>query len=292
MKSITVSESFTEVIPLPNESSSATLPFKVYLGSDGSEFDSGNLEYIVGIQWKLDFTPIVLDEIYIVEVSNEDGDIIFSQSYQAKGTVTDAAENASVAVSRTEIVNKALTLIGAQPITNLTDDTNNANIMNRVYKTALKSLLSECCWNFATKRSLLVESTEEMDWNYSGEGYVYVRPSDCIRIFGTNDDSATWREEGDYIISDTTALGIKYVYYNDVPYKFPPSFVEAFVDLLAYQAAFMIVNSSSKAEMMLEKYEKVSLPKARSENAQVGTQQTMRDDAWELAKYANGGGEA
>jgi hypothetical protein len=46
----------------------------------------------------------------------------------------------------------------------------------------------------------------------------------------------------------------------------------------------MILNSKSVAQSYLEKYEKVSLPKARSENSQVGTQQYLKDDEWVLAK--------
>jgi hypothetical protein len=187
-------------------------------------------------------------------------------------------------MTKVEIINKSLTLIGAAPIVNITDDTNNARIMNRVYDLSLRSILSETCWNFATKRKLLATSTTALEWYDTGVSTVYARPSDVIRIFGTNDDNAVWREEGDYIISDTAGLGVKYVYYLDTPSKYPASFVDAFVDRLASDAAFMILNNSNIAQKYLEKYEKVSLSKARSENAQIGTQQYLKDDEWVLAK--------
>ena len=186
--------------------------------------------------------------------------------------------------TKTEIINKALTLIGANPIVSITDSSNNARIMNRAYDTSLRSILSECMWNFAVKRRLLATSADTLDWYDSGVTQVYAKPSDCIRIFGTNDDNATWKEEGDYILSDTSGLGVKYVYYIDDPSKFPSSFVDAFVDRLASDAAYMIINSASTAQALLEKYYKVSLPRARSENAQIGTQQYLKDDAWTLAK--------
>jgi len=188
-------------------------------------------------------------------------------------------------MTKTELINKALTLIGAAPITSIDDSTNNARIMNRVYDSSLRSILSECCWNFATKRKLLATSSETLDWYDTGVTIIYGKPSDCIRIFGTNDDAATWKEEGDLIMSDTTGLGIRYVYYMDTTSKFPSSFAEALVDRLASDTAFMVLNNSKIAQAYLEKYERVSLPKARSENAQVGTQQYLKDDAWENAKY-------
>lgn len=189
-----------------------------------------------------------------------------------------------MAISKTEIINKSLTLVGANPITNIDDDTNNARIVNRVFEISLRSILSECKWNFATIRKLLALLDVDLEWYYTGEVYVYQRPINCIRIFGTNDDDATWREEGDYIISDTSGLGIIYVRYFDDTTKFPSSFIEAFSDKLCSDICFMITNSSSKAESFLQKYEQVSLPKARSENAQTGRQQYSKDDAWERAR--------
>lgn len=192
-----------------------------------------------------------------------------------------------MAVSRTEIVNKALTLVGANPIVNLTDDTQNARVVNRVYEIALKSILSETLWRFATRRKLLAQSADTLEWYDTGEVYVYVKPNLCVRVFGTNDEKATWREEGDYIISDTDDLGVRFVYYHNEPSKYPASFAEAFVDKLCADIAFMILNSKTVAEVFLEKYEKVSLAKALAENAQTGTPIYQQDDAWVLAK--NGG---
>lgn len=192
-----------------------------------------------------------------------------------------------MSVTKTSLVNKALTIAGATPITNITDDTNNARIINRVYEIALKSILGECRWNFCTERALLVSSATTKAWYYQGETCVYVRPSTCIRIFGTNDDNAEWREEGDYIVSDTTGLGIIYTYYLDDPSKYPSSFVEAFIDKLCSDIGYMIINDVRIAQAFLEKYEKVSLPKAMAENAQIGKAQYLKDDAWELAKYNN-----
>lgn len=193
-----------------------------------------------------------------------------------------------MAISKVELINKSLTLLGANPITSIDDSTNNARIVNRVYEVSLRSILSECKWNFATKRALLSVVTDTMAWYYTNETYVYQKPIDLIRIFGTNDENAVWREEGDFIISDTSGLGVLYVYYLDNPDKYPAQFIEAFSDKLASDIAYMVLNSASKAKEMYEKYKTVTLPDARSENSQVGAQQYMRDDAWELAKYENG----
>lgn len=197
-----------------------------------------------------------------------------------------------MAVSKVSLTNKALTLCGATPITSLDDDTNNARIANRVYEISRRSILTECMWSFATTRVTLAVSSESMAWDYSEEAYVYVRPADVLRIFDVSDQYATWRVEGDYILSDTNNLGIKYVYDHDDPSKYPPQFTEAFSDKLCSDISYMIINSAPKAEAFLAKYNTVSLPKAMAENSQIGTQQVPRDDAWDLARLSNGTSDA
>jgi len=194
-----------------------------------------------------------------------------------------------MSISRTELINKSLTLVGASPVVNIDDDSNNARIVSRVYELSLKSILSEAPWNFATKRALLSQVSVDLAWYDTGEIYVYQRPNLCIRIFGTNSPSATWREEGEYIISDTSGLGVRYVEFNNTPSKYPAFFIEAFSDKLCADIAYMVLNSSSIAKGFIEKYEQVSLAKALAENSQIGTPQYQKDDAWELAKLGGFG---
>ena len=190
-----------------------------------------------------------------------------------------------MAVSKVEIVNRALTLIGASPIVSLDDDVKNARITNRIYDSTLKDLLSETHWNFATKRKLLATLATTQAWTYSSEAFTYQLPSDIITIIETNYPQASWRIEGETIVSNTAGLGIKYVYFLDDPTKFPVKFVTAFADILAANLTFMVTNSKTGVDALTGKYHKISLPSARSDNARQGTQQQMQDDEWELAKY-------
>lgn len=190
-----------------------------------------------------------------------------------------------MATSKVEIINKGLTLVGAAPITNIDDNSNNARVSSRVYPLSLRSVLSACKWNFATKRQLLSVVSDTLDWYDTGENIIYQKPSDMVRIFGTNSQGAAWREEGDYIISDTSGLGLRYVYFLDSPSKYSIDFIDALVDKFASDIAYALVNSQTLGAQYKKLYETVSLPKAMSLNSQTGTQQTMQDDAWELSKF-------
>jgi len=192
-----------------------------------------------------------------------------------------------MAITKTDILNKALTLVGANPIVSIDDQTNNARVLSRVYETALRSVLSEAKWNFATKRTALSVLSTTPAWYDTGETILYQKPTDMIRIYGTSTRNALWREEGDVIYSDTTGLGLRYVYYLDDPTKYPTYFIDALIDRLCSDIAYAIVNSSTLGDKYYKIFESVSLPKAQSANAQTGVQQTVQDDAWELAKYSD-----
>ena len=190
------------------------------------------------------------------------------------------------------LCNHALVLCGASPITSLTQDTANARALNTIYENARKGFLTECRWTFALTRSTLSTSATVMPWLHSEEGYVYNRPTDALRVWEMSDIEAIWREEGPYIISNTGSLGTLYTFDHSEVGLWRPKATVAFIDKLCSDICFMILNSASKAEAFLGKYQKVSLPAAMSEESQTGTHQVVMDDGWLRAKYGNDGNPA
>ena len=195
--------------------------------------------------------------------------------------------------STVALCNNALVLCGASPITSLTEDSANARALNAVYEIARKSILTECKWTFSTTRTTIATvATTTIAWFYDEESYVYTRPSAALRIWGMSDIYALWREEGSYLISDTAGLGAIFTFDQSDVSLWPPKFVAAFMDKLCSEVCYMILNSIQKAEAFLSKYEKISLPAAKTENSQTGTHQQVIDDSWEGAKFSNGGNAA
>lgn len=196
-----------------------------------------------------------------------------------------------MANSQTQIINKALVLCGATTIININDGTPNAQALSNVYEMSLESILSECKWNFCTQRTLLSVvpsgSSTYPQFLYPGEVVVYTIPVDVIRIWMTSPATANIREENGQLISDTLNLGIQYTFYDDNPGDYPSYFLDAFVDKLCSDIAFVIINSAQIASAFVKKYETVSLPKAISANSQTGNQQALNDYAWTDAKYSD-----
>lgn len=193
-----------------------------------------------------------------------------------------------MATDKTQIVNRALTKLGSRAAVNIdTDDTEEARVALNLYDIALENILTDTLWTFAKRRKLLATTIDTVPFNVDDErlNFVYQRPTDCLRIFQTNDTAAIFYEEEDKIISDTGALGIVYTFLNTNPATYKPYFVSAFSDLLAAEMSYPLLNSKSKTEDMYEIYEKFSLPKAKAQNAQTGTAREVNDKYWENARF-------
>ena len=192
------------------------------------------------------------------------------------------------------LCNHALVLCGASPITALTDDSSNARSLNAIYENARKGFLTECRWTFSVTRSALATSATAyvLPWQFSEETTIYDRPSNALRIWEMSDLEAIWREEGAYIISNTASLGTLYTWDHSEVGLWRPKATIAFIDKLCSDICFMILNSTTKAEAFLTKYEKVSLPDARTTESQTGRHQEVNDSEWLKARYGGEGNPA
>ena len=184
------------------------------------------------------------------------------------------------------IINRALTILGAEPINDITDTTLEANVANRIYTESRQSILEERLWTFATKRILLNQVVTPLAWTADGMNFLYQLPSDYLRIFGINASWVRWRVEQDKLLSNSDGVGIIYVFDMTDTTKFTPSFIDAFADKLAADMSFYVNNSKSSSEQLLEKYIGVSLPKASSQDSQgQGTPEGVIDDLWTQSRF-------
>jgi hypothetical protein len=89
MQNITVNALHKEFVPLPSVESDAVLILTIIKASGGT-LSGGTFTFVTGKEWLLTFTPATLNETYGVVVTDAEGDLVFSGSYKALGTVWDA----------------------------------------------------------------------------------------------------------------------------------------------------------------------------------------------------------
>lgn len=189
-------------------------------------------------------------------------------------------------VSQVSIINRALEKIGCKPITNITDNTEEARSANRVWEQVRKDMLCEGNWTFAIKRENLNTVTDTIDWERDSMDYIFQLPSDFVKMVGVSDRRAIWTIEGDKLITDYDEIGIKYIYDLTDVIKFSSLFIEAMTDKLAAEMAFGLTSNPEVASYYRERYDNVSLPKALStDSIGSGTPLGIDDGNWVESKF-------
>jgi len=147
-----------------------------------------------------------------------------------------------------EIVNWAFGVMGVEPITSFTEDTEPAKLANRIYEITVKALLSKADWNFATKRVSLNKLATNDNNNYS---YAYQLPSDFLKVVNvrdTNNNQIVYEIQADKLYSNTDGIYLSYIYYAAGD---SGNFSMPFIDTLKYKLALdMCIPLTGKTELV------------------------------------------
>lgn len=180
--------------------------------------------------------------------------------------------------SKVEICNLALTQLGADRITNIDDDSENARKMNAVYDRILRSMLRKHPWNFASKESALATLSETpVNTEYT---YVFQLPSDFVRLVKTDlEETDDYKILGKKIYSNEESLILKYIYFCEDPNQYDDLFIDAFAARLASELAFSISGDKQLAKMADDLYRE-KLREAKTIDSQEETPDELTANEW------------
>lgn len=172
-----------------------------------------------------------------------------------------------MAVDELSIVNDALILIGAEPITDLSANTKAARICNESYSKVRDQLLAAHPWNFATTRREIT-SDADLPAGYENDEWAYAHslPSDILRVL-TLDQEEPWKVEARKIFTTYTPVMIKAIKQVTDTTLFSKTFEEALAYKLAARIAYAITQSATIVEAVTKQAEE-ALRNARSFDAQ------------------------
>ncbi|KKK92509.1 hypothetical protein LCGC14_2702230 [marine sediment metagenome] len=173
--------------------------------------------------------------------------------------------------SDVQICNLALTLLGADRITSLTQDIKEARACNAMFANVRDDVLADHIWNFASKRANLAVVTGDPVFTDDGVTIIYQLPTDFIRLTHVNFRGALVKIEGDKLLSNTALLAIKYIFRETDTQKYSSKFVLALATRLAADLAFEITASRSLEAQKLLEYHDKRLPQAITVDSQQGT---------------------
>jgi len=179
----------------------------------------------------------------------------------------------------TTVCNKALSLIGEEPISSYDNDTSlQARACRAHFDLVLASLLEEGHWTFPTVEVELEKALDEDEQpltNIAEEmPYVYEIPNNCVLIHSVygkgerhnEDKTVKWdlryfpEETKKYIISNIDSedhtLYCEYLFSPDNLEIYSASFLKALVDGLAYSICMEVTKDLQRTQFLLQLYEK------------------------------------
>lgn len=152
--------------------------------------------------------------------------------------------------SQVEIANFAIIQLGGNPISSLTEDTNEAKVIKAIWDQSRRELLRTNSWNFAIKRQLLAQSVTPPGYDFS---YRYALPSDLIRTIQVYNDS-DYKIEGRFVITNSQSCSLKYVADIKDVNEWSSDFCSLMSMKLAADIAYAITKNETLAKSMYQAY--------------------------------------
>lgn len=157
-----------------------------------------------------------------------------------------------MALTKEQVANRSLALIGADPITSFTDDdSQEAQHCNAIYDGLVEAELTAKPWRFAMKQAELDRLVAVPVGRWTA---AYQQPSDMLRLMAVtvNDKTIEYDRYDDMIYCDANedeTVVADYIYKAD-PQYWLPYFTQAFV----YLFAALLGGAIARDAALIEKY--------------------------------------
>lgn len=182
-----------------------------------------------------------------------------------------------MAATSVNIVNLALHTLGIARITSLSDNVEQARVMNDIYEHIRDEMMEIHPWNFSiVYSSTLSENDDAPNFDYD---YSYALPADCLKVIELEDAEDEFKIVGGNLYTDTEDPKIKYISLVTTTGSFSKSFVTAFAARLAAETCYALTQSRTLTEDKWKEY-KEKLSQAKSSDGQEGTTVKIENSSW------------
>lgn len=200
------------------------------------------------------------------------------------------------------ICNLALSNLGKDNISALTEASAEAKACSQFYEHTRDTLLQAYPWRFAGKTQALAELVNDKPGAW---GYAYKRPVDCLKIrwvrheysdldLSRQDEAAqianTYEVEGDKIYCGISPAMLRYTFRLTDPAKFPPLFVDALSMSLAVRLAMPLTRD---VKLRSDAYQLAQVTRGQAEMAdanEVRENSDFRSEYVDVRNEYEGGG--
>lgn len=178
--------------------------------------------------------------------------------------------------SKVEICNRALIEVTGQEITSLTDNTLSARLCDTLFNGLVDELSLEGEWSSTIKRQTLVKTgtTPNHEWMFE-----YQLPTNpfSLKVL-TIDESQVgdnpYAIEGDKLLTNATAIKIRYIARITDTQSFSTGFTSALVAMLAWKLSRSFQASTTDRQVLRQEYEAIR-DRGLSADGQQGSQRRL-----------------
>ena len=199
-----------------------------------------------------------------------------------------------MAYSNVQIANLALAKVGdeAGQITSFTDNSTEANLVNKFYEPALREVLRMHAWNCAKARKQLAQDTEDPAFGWDNQ---FSLPADCVRPLKAVASDTTqrffrekseWVIEGRKLLTNHTEVWLLYVKYLTDPNEMDELFIRALYTMLAIKVSYALNEDKQLLRVLEDEFNSVIMPEARRVNSFEGYEIPSVDSEWLEATFA------
>tara|TARA_R110002020_G_scaffold146402_1_gene321025 strand:+ start:3318 stop:3935 length:618 start_codon:yes stop_codon:yes gene_type:complete len=178
-----------------------------------------------------------------------------------------------MALSKIDICNQALVLIGANTIASFNDNTTESAVSNQLYESTLRQQLTRARWRFASKQAVLSKSTTDPLDRYDSS---YAIPNDAILIHTctVSDSVITYDRYGDFIFTNTSTSDTVVCDYTFQPHEndLPPYFSQ----IIIFELASLFAGAIARNDQLSVLYQRRAIEQLRVARATESQTQTTR----------------
>ena len=154
-----------------------------------------------------------------------------------------------------DAANRALILIGVEPVGSLSDHSKAARTMAGLLEHTKKTVLNEFPWTFANRIVPLTRASGSV----AGYSYAFTKPADALnisRVYGSDDfkSPAESRVVGNLIGANVASGSVEYTAYVADLDSWPQQIQECLVTRLASDAATSMTGNAQLSIALLQKY--------------------------------------
>tara|TARA_R100001015_G_C4538959_1_gene103449 strand:+ start:92 stop:679 length:588 start_codon:yes stop_codon:yes gene_type:complete len=193
--------------------------------------------------------------------------------------------------SKVEICNSALNMLGASNITDITEDSKNARLLNQRYDPIRDAVFRTHTWNCLIKRVQLAQDSDTPTHEYAKQ---YTLPADCLRVLkigghhdGSSsdlDDGQVFKIEGRKLLTDEATIYLIYIAKITDVNEYDTLLQEAIATRLAAELAYAVTSNATLAATLADQYEK-KIKEARFVDATEGTAEVIDSSTFINSRY-------